>query len=133
MAAIVHPPLAAPCEGPGGLRLVRPAPGPPYALRRLAAALVLVLAVLAGASVVRAGAVAVAALAGGTAAVAVLPPATAVPAPQPVHVVRPGDTYWSVAVSLGRPGDVRAVVDRLVAVNGSRRLQPGDRLTLPVP
>jgi LysM repeat protein len=95
--------------------------------------MVLVLAVLVGATAVRAGADAVTALAGGSAAMAVLPPAIAAPAPPPVHVVRAGDTYWSIAVSLGRPGDVRAVVDELVAANGHRALQPGDRLTLPVP
>ena len=134
MAAVAHPPLAPPWDP--GLRLVRPRSTPPYALRRLGAAMVLVLTVLVGASAVRAGTDALrsdtAARTGGSAAMAVLPPAIVAPAP-PVHVVRPGDTYWSIAVSLDRPGDVRAVVDELVEANGNRRLQPGDRLTLPVP
>jgi len=49
------------------------------------------------------------------------------------YVVRPGDTYWSIATSLGAPGDVRAVVDRLVGDNRGRTLQPGDTLVVPVP
>jgi hypothetical protein len=47
-----------------------------------------------------------------------------------VHVVRPGESYWSIAAGLGAPGDVRAVVDRLVDDNGGRVLRPGDRLVL---
>lgn len=47
-----------------------------------------------------------------------------------VHVVQPGETYWSIASELDR-GDVRGTVDALVAANGGRSLQAGDRLTLP--
>lgn len=48
----------------------------------------------------------------------------------PVHVVRPGDTVWSVARSLDPDGDIRATVDRLVARNGGATLQVGQRLAL---
>ena len=48
-----------------------------------------------------------------------------------VHVVEPGDTYWSIATSLDADHDVREVVDALVAANGGRALQAGDRLTVP--
>jgi hypothetical protein len=130
MVAIAHPPLAPPCDR-ADLRLVRRAPAPRYAVRRLAAVAVLVLALPVGASAVRAGTAALAALAPEPAAVAVLPPAIAVP--PAVHVVAPGDTYWSIAVSLGRSGDVREVVDELIASNGAGTLHPGDGLTLPVP
>lgn len=48
-----------------------------------------------------------------------------------VHVVQPGDTYWSIASSLDTDGDITGTVDALVAANGGRALQVGDRLTLP--
>ena len=55
--------------------------------------------------------------------------AVALPASS-VHVVQPGDTYWSIAQSLGGPGDVRPTVDALVAANGGRPLLAGDRLVV---
>jgi LysM repeat protein len=48
-----------------------------------------------------------------------------------VHVVEPGDTYWSIATSLGTAEPVTETVDELVAANGGGLLQPGDRLVLP--
>jgi hypothetical protein len=42
------------------------------------------------------------------------------------HVVQPGETYWSIAEDLAGDGDVRAVVDHLVASTGGAPLQPGD-------
>lgn len=48
-----------------------------------------------------------------------------------VHVVAPGDTYWSIASTLRSPDPLVEVVDELVAVNGDEVLQPGDRLLLP--
>lgn len=50
-----------------------------------------------------------------------------------VHIVRPGESYWSIAVRLGggRDGDVRPLVDALVAANRARPLQAGDRLVVP--
>ena len=48
-----------------------------------------------------------------------------------VHVVQPGDTYWSIASSLDTEGDITGAVDALAAVNGGRALQVGDRVTLP--
>ena len=146
MAAIVHPQLAPPWEG--GLRLLPPSQGearggargeargearpqaPSYALRRLVAAVVVVLVVLAGVSAVRLTAAAVGAVAG--------PPLPALPVPAPpvaqgAQVVAPGDSYWSIAVSLRPEGDVREVVDALVAANHGRPLQPGDHVLLPLP
>lgn len=49
-----------------------------------------------------------------------------------VHVVQPGETYWSIAERLGRPGDLRPSVDALVAANGDRELRAGDRLVVPM-
>lgn len=49
----------------------------------------------------------------------------------PPVVVEPGDTYWSLATSLGAGGDVREGVDALVAANNGRPLHPGDVLVLP--
>lgn len=47
------------------------------------------------------------------------------------YVVQPGDTIWSVARSLQPSGEVRGLVDRLVAANGGTSVQPGDVLVLP--
>lgn len=55
----------------------------------------------------------------------------AVPATSAVHVVQPGETYWSIASSLDAPGPLVARVDELVAANGGEVLHPGDRLLLP--
>lgn len=59
-------------------------------------------------------------------------PAAVAVAANPVHVVQPGDTYWSIAQRLGRPGDIRPTVDALVAANGHRPLVAGDRLVVPL-
>lgn len=48
-----------------------------------------------------------------------------------IHVVRPGDTYWSIAASLDTDGDITGTVDALSAANHQRALQVGDRLALP--
>ena len=48
-----------------------------------------------------------------------------------VHVVEPGDTYWSIAGALDTDGDITGTVDALSAANGGRALQVGDRLVLP--
>ena len=50
-----------------------------------------------------------------------------------LHVVQPGETYWSIAVALGGDddGEVRSLVAALEAANGDRPLQAGDRLLLP--
>jgi Tfp pilus assembly protein FimV len=47
-----------------------------------------------------------------------------------VYVVQPGDTIWSIAHDLDPTGDTRAAVDRIVALNGSAALEPGQRLRL---
>ena len=49
-----------------------------------------------------------------------------------VHVVQPGETYWSIAGRVGGEGDIRAAVDALEKANGGRYLQAGDRLAVPV-
>ena len=53
----------------------------------------------------------------------------AIPA-RAVYVVQPGDTLWSIAHKLDPAGDPRETVDRLVGLNGSAALQPGQRLRL---
>jgi nucleoid-associated protein YgaU len=48
-------------------------------------------------------------------------------------VVQPGDTLWSIAAEAAGTGDVRAVVDRIQALNGLQDavLVPGQVLELP--
>lgn len=48
-----------------------------------------------------------------------------------VHVVEPGDTYWSIAGAVDTDGDITGTVDAISAANGGRALQVGDRLVLP--
>lgn len=50
-----------------------------------------------------------------------------------LHVVQPGETYWSIARALrgDESGDLRAVVTALLAANGAEPLHAGDRVVLP--
>ena len=52
------------------------------------------------------------------------------PATPVVLVAEPGDTYWSLASRLDVGGDLRSVVDALVAANGGHDLRAGDRIEL---
>ena len=58
------------------------------------------------------------------------PTAPAVAPAAPVYVVQPGDTFWSIAHKVEPHADPREVVDRLIDLNGSGALQPGQRLRL---
>jgi hypothetical protein len=51
-------------------------------------------------------------------------------APGVTYVVRPGDTLWSVARRVQPGGDVRPLVDRLVARHGGAALEPGEVIRL---
>jgi hypothetical protein len=106
------------------LRLVAPPRRPPahiYRRRRLVAAFLLT-AVLLGAALM-AGA-----LVPGSSATA--RPAAPPAAGARVHVVQPGDTVWSIARSVQPDGDVRPLVDRLVADHGGM-LRVGQRIVFP--
>jgi len=48
-----------------------------------------------------------------------------------VHIVAPGDTLWSITASLDVDGDIREMVDALVAANGGSGLQVGQRIEVP--
>jgi LysM repeat protein len=130
MAAIVQPhrlPTTRPARPdlrllPGGRHA-----GSVRATRSLGPWLVLLAVVLA-----MAGALAVGR--GALAGLAPAPPAAhAAPAPagSATLVVRPGDTMWSIARRIQPTGDVRALVDRLIAANGSASIQAGDRVVVP--
>lgn len=140
MAAIAYPSYEAPERGP--LRLVSsparrrpvasPAPRRPlhpsvYRRRRLVVAavvaIVLALAVVGGSTVL--------AHFSGSSAGSPGPADGPVLVSSQVHVVQPGETYWSIAEELDEGGDVRDTVDALVAGNDGRPLQAGDRLVLP--
>ncbi len=56
--------------------------------------------------------------------------AAGVAAPATV-VVQPGDTLWMIAAAVAPDADVRVTVDRLVALNGSFSIVPGQELELP--
>jgi len=56
--------------------------------------------------------------------------AGAAPAAPAVLVAQPGDSYWTLARKLHVGGDLRSVVDELVAANGGGDLYPGDRIVL---
>ncbi len=48
------------------------------------------------------------------------------------YVVQPGDTFWSIAREVEPEGDVRPVVDRLVAEHGGATLVVGEPIRLPL-
>jgi len=52
--------------------------------------------------------------------------------PARVVVVQPGDTVWTIARAVQPDGDVRPLVDALMASHPDP-LRPGDRLTVPTP
>jgi hypothetical protein len=89
-----------------------------YRRRRLVA-LVVGLAVVIGAAQFASHALSASASAG------------AAPTAPVVLVAQPGDSYWSLASKVYDGGDVRSVVDELVAANGGGDLHAGDRITLP--
>lgn len=53
------------------------------------------------------------------------------PADSSVWVVRPGDTLWSIALTLDPHGDVRPLVDRLSAEVHGGDIYPGETIPLP--
>ncbi len=59
------------------------------------------------------------------------PPAAASAATGERVVVQPGDTMWSIARRVQPSGDVRPLVDRLVASHGTASIQPGDVVIVP--
>jgi hypothetical protein len=80
------------------------------------------------------------AVAVGSGALASLVPAPASPAAgvaesgtavAPVVEVQAGDTLWTIARRLQPVGDVRPLVDQLVALNGTSPLVPGGQVVIP--
>jgi hypothetical protein len=53
------------------------------------------------------------------------------PDPPAMVVAQPGDTLWSIARTLQPAGDVRALVDELVELNGGASLAIGQRVLVP--
>lgn len=48
-----------------------------------------------------------------------------------VHVVRPGDTIWSIARRVQPEGDLRPLVDRITRLRGPGTLQVGEEIAVP--
>lgn len=130
MAAIIEPHRLHPAPAPRpALRLVPAHGGRPVDVRadlglgpvHLAIAVVALLLAM------------VLAVAIGNGALASLAPAApgATPAATAEVQVQAGDTYWSVARRLQPTGDVRPLVDQLVALNGSAPLQAGQEILVP--
>lgn len=46
-------------------------------------------------------------------------------------LVQPGDTVWGIARRLQPEGDVRPLVDRIIALNGGAELRAGQHLLIP--
>ena len=55
------------------------------------------------------------------------------PVSRTTHVVAPGETLWSIARQARPTGDIRPLVDAMVAERGGRPLQVGERIVLPQP
>lgn len=138
MVALHHPthdlrPLGATLARPAGAvhRGGHRVPVGVYRRRRLAVAALVLGAVLAGGE-------ALGALGGGplTASEAGSPaPAALVvqPVSRSTHVVAPGDTLWSIARRAQPAGDVRPLVDAMMAERAGRPLEVGERVELPQP
>ncbi len=127
MVAIAYParPLAtpAPAGGSPSLRLVAPGRHPvnlgPRQLAHLLLAVVLVVvAALSVAYLVRSDP---------------LVPSDTVPVLDQTHVVRAGETMWSIATEVAPAGEAAIYVERLVDANGTATATPGQVLALPVP
>jgi len=129
MAAILEPHRFPRTSAPARpeLRLIPGGLGAPATPRRTSPvpfvlAGLLVLALMFGAVAVGRGALA---------GLAPAPAAATSSAGGPSVVVEPGDTLWSIARRLQPTGDVRPLVDRLVAAHGTAAIEPGDRIALP--
>jgi hypothetical protein len=53
------------------------------------------------------------------------------PAVSRVQVVRPGDSLWTIARRARPDGDIRPVVDRMVAARGGPTVLVGERVVVP--
>ncbi len=62
-----------------------------------------------------------------------LDPTGAIAVQDQAHVVTTGETMWSIATEVAPAGEAATYVERLVAVNGSATVTPGQVLELPVP
>ena len=131
MAAVVTPPRSITGPGRPHLRLVQPDETvqpvePLFSTQAVLAAIVLTLVLVVGALAVGRGAFAGFAPDAPSAAA----PVAGATEAGPTVVVRPGDTLWSIARDLQPTGDIRPLVDRLVAAHGSTSITPGDRIAL---
>ena len=141
MAAVLTPPRPTAPAGRAHLRLVLPhetaEPSEPieplFSPQAVLVAVVLTLVLVFGALALGRGAFAGFAPDGPSPAAAAAVPADATAgstAADGTVLVRPGDTMWSIARDLQPDGDIRPLVDRLVAAHGSSSIVPGDRISL---
>ena len=95
-------------------------------MAHLLAALVALVAVLAGTWAITSGSLA--ALAPAPSSAGATAPASGATATVTAHA---GDSLWSIARRIQPSGDVRPLVDELVALNGAGPIQPGDEVVVP--
>lgn len=62
-----------------------------------------------------------------------LDPTGAIAVQDQAHVVTAGESMWSIATEVAPAGEAATYVERLVAVNGTATVTPGQVLELPVP
>ena len=140
MAAVLTPPRSITAPGRSHLRLVKPHERgetlepvePLVSPQAFIVAIVMILILMVGAVAVGRGAFAGFAPDAPSAATAASagPVTVAGAAAGSTVVVRPGDTFWSIARDLQPDGDIRPLVDQLVAAHGSTAIAPGDRIAI---
>ncbi len=140
MAAVLTPPRSTTAPGRAHLRLVLPHERgeilepvePLFSPQAVLVAIALTLVLMVGAVAVGRGAFAGFApdAPSAGAASSAAPTAAAGSTAAGTVVVRPGDTFWSIARDLQPSGDIRPLVDRLVAAHGSTAIAPGDRISI---
>ena len=130
-ATTAHHVIAAHSAALSPLAPVRPAPtAATYRWRRLVVLLATAAAVVLSAPVASRAA---AAFRDVPASVPARRPAPAADTSRPSggYLVQPGDTLWAVARRMQPTGDLRPLVDQLVALNGGTALEVGQVLVIP--